>query len=151
MTAVSRRTFLHAATAAAAVGTTWRPRRVRAEQGARGSISVTLPLATFPYADVQLLDGPMKRQFDENHERFLHVDDDRLLKVFRQVAGMPAPGADMAAGTISRASAWTPRTFTVSSRGTRSASTSRVSRARTRSRARSPRAPRSAGWSRGTP
>src|SRR5215467_2834971 len=95
MTAVSRRTFLHAATAAAAVGTTWRPRRVRAEQGARGSISVTLPLATFPYADVQLLDGPMKRQFDENHERFLHVDDDRLLKVFRQVAGMPAPGADM--------------------------------------------------------
>ena len=95
MTAVSRRTFLHAATAAAAVATTWRPRRVRAEQGARGSILVTLPLATFPYADVQLLDGPMKRQFDENHERFLHVDDDRLLKVFRQVAGMPAPGEDM--------------------------------------------------------
>ena len=37
----------------------------------------------------------MKRQFDENHERFLHLDDDRLLKVFRQVAGMPAPGEDM--------------------------------------------------------
>ncbi len=37
----------------------------------------------------------MKRQFDENHERFLHLDDDRMLKVFRQVAGMPAPGEDM--------------------------------------------------------
>ena len=95
MTAVSRRTFLHAATAAAAVGTTWRPRRVRAEQGARGSISVTLPLATFPYADVQLLDGPMKRQFEENHARFLNLDNDRMLKVYRQVAGLPAPGEDM--------------------------------------------------------
>jgi hypothetical protein len=95
MTAVSRRTFLHTATAAAAAATTWRPRRVSGGQAARGSIAVTLPLDTFPYADVQLLDGPMKRQFDENHERFLHVDDDRLLKVFRQVAGMPAPGEDM--------------------------------------------------------
>jgi hypothetical protein len=35
------------------------------------------------------------RQFEENHARFLHLDDDRLLKVFRQVAGLPAPGEDM--------------------------------------------------------
>ena len=27
--------------------------------------------------------------------RFLNLDDDRLLKVFRQVAGLPAPGEDM--------------------------------------------------------
>ena len=58
-------------------------------------MAVTTPLATLPYADVQLLDGPMKRQFDENHARFLNLDDDRLLKVFRQVAGLPAPGEDM--------------------------------------------------------
>ena len=37
----------------------------------------------------------MKQQFDENHARFLHLDDDRMLKVFRQVAGLPAPGEDM--------------------------------------------------------
>jgi len=37
----------------------------------------------------------MKRQFEENHDRFLNLDDDRLLKVFRQVAGLPAPGEDM--------------------------------------------------------
>jgi DUF1680 family protein len=37
----------------------------------------------------------MKRQFEENHARFLNLDDDRLLKVFRQVAGLPAPGEDM--------------------------------------------------------
>jgi len=37
----------------------------------------------------------MKRQFEENHSRFLNLDEDRMLKVFRQVAGMPAPGEDM--------------------------------------------------------
>ena len=37
----------------------------------------------------------MKRQFEENHARFLHLDDDSMLKVFRQMAGLPAPGEDM--------------------------------------------------------
>src|SRR5215468_11528225 len=61
----------------------------------KGSVAVTPPLSTFPYSAVQLLDGPMKQQFVENHDRFLNLDDDRLLKVFRQVAGLPAPGEDM--------------------------------------------------------
>jgi DUF1680 family protein len=95
MAAVSRRTFLHTATTAAAAASLLRAPHLRAAQAARGSVATTLPLATFPYADVQLLDGPMKRQFDENHERFLNLDDDRMLKVFRQVAGMRAPGEDM--------------------------------------------------------
>ena len=58
-------------------------------------IAISTPLSVFSYADVQLHDGPMKRQFEENHARFLHLDDDRLLKVFQQVAGLPAPGEDM--------------------------------------------------------
>ena len=58
-------------------------------------VAVSTPLSLFDYADVQLHDGPMRRQFDENHARFLNLDDDRLLKVFRQVAGLPAPGEDM--------------------------------------------------------
>lgn len=62
---------------------------------ARGAVTINPPLTTFSYSDVQLLDGPMKRQFEENHARFLHLDDDRLLKVFRQMAGLPAPGDDM--------------------------------------------------------
>jgi hypothetical protein len=37
----------------------------------------------------------MKRQFEENHARFQNLDDDRMLKVYRQVAGLPAPGEDM--------------------------------------------------------
>jgi DUF1680 family protein len=61
----------------------------------KGTVVVTPPLSTFPYSAVQLQDGPMKRQFLENHERFLNLDDDRLLKVYRQVAGLPAPGEDM--------------------------------------------------------
>jgi hypothetical protein len=95
MTAVSRRTFLHSTTTAAAAFYATRSLPRRAAEAQRGSVSITLPLATFSYSDVQLLDGPMKRQFEENHARFLHLDDDRLLKVFRQVAGLPAPGEDM--------------------------------------------------------
>ena len=65
-----------------------------AEPG-KGQTAVTFPLATFPYGAVELHEGPMLRQFEENHSRFLKLDEDRLLKVFRQVAGLPAPGEDM--------------------------------------------------------
>src|ERR1051325_6183275 len=53
------------------------------------------PLSIFNYSQVQLLDGPMREQFDHNHDLFLHLDEDALLKPFRQRAGMPAPGPDM--------------------------------------------------------
>jgi DUF1680 family protein len=52
-------------------------------------------LFEFHYADVELLDGPMLEQFRHNHSLFLNLDDDRLLKPFRQLAGQPAPGEDM--------------------------------------------------------
>jgi len=58
-------------------------------------VAVATPLTTFAYSDVQFQDGPMKRQFEENHTRFLALDEDRMLKVFRQVAGLSAPGEDM--------------------------------------------------------
>jgi DUF1680 family protein len=92
--AINRRTFLQATTAAAAG--TYAARVLPAWASPRtGLVSVNTPLTTFPYSNVQLLDGPMKQQFEENHARFLNLDDDRLLKVFRQVAGLPAPGEDM--------------------------------------------------------
>jgi len=91
---ISRRNFLKAtsATAAATYVAHALPHRAGTQTGL---VAVSTPLATYPYSDVQLLDGPMKRQFEENHSRFLNLDDDRMLKVFRQVAGMPAPGEDM--------------------------------------------------------
>ncbi len=93
---VTRRTFLTTAgaVAASAYAVTSLPLRASSPSN-KGSITVTPALATFPYSDVQLLDGPMKKQFEENHARFLHLDDDSLLKVFRQMAGLPAPGEDM--------------------------------------------------------
>jgi uncharacterized protein len=90
----NRRTFLRTAigtSVAASVARalpSWQARDL-------GAIAIQTPLTTFSYADVELFDGPMKRQFEENHSRFLTLDDDRMLKVFRQAAGMPAPGEDM--------------------------------------------------------
>ena len=96
--AINRRTFLKAGATAAAAGYAVRALPTLAattDAAGRGAVAVHTPLNTFSYSDVQLLDGPMKRQFDQNHARFLNLDNDRLLKVFRQVAGLPAPGEDM--------------------------------------------------------
>ena len=91
---MDRRTFLKttSATAAGAYAVRAFPAWASAE---KSLVAVSTPLTTFAYSDVQLHDGPMKRQFDENHARFLNLDDDRMLKVFRQVAGLATPGEDM--------------------------------------------------------
>jgi len=91
---VSRRTFLKTATATTAATYATRAIPAWATTG-KSLVAINTPLSTFAYSEVELFDGPMKRQFDENHARFLGLDDDRLLKVFRQVAGLPAPGEDM--------------------------------------------------------
>jgi DUF1680 family protein len=93
--AIRRRTFLKSATAATAA--TYASHLLPAWSAGvgRGSAAIESPLQTFAYSQVELFDGPMKRQFEENHSRFLNLDDNRLLKVFRQVAGLPAPGEDM--------------------------------------------------------
>lgn len=94
---ISRRGFLKAASAltASAYAAKTIPALAASTATNKGTVAINPPLATFSYCDVQLLDGPMRRQFEENHARFLNLADDRLLKVFRQVAGMPAPGEDM--------------------------------------------------------
>src|ERR1700721_2152451 len=91
---IDRRAFLKAASVSAAGMVASSSLPGLAGEG-NGLVAVTTPLTTLPYADVQLNDGPMKREFEENHARYLHLDDDRMLKVFRQVAGLPAPGEDM--------------------------------------------------------
>lgn len=58
-------------------------------------VSVEPPLSVFEYAQVQLLDGPLNEQFRHNHDVFLNLDEDAMLKPFRQREGMPAPGPDM--------------------------------------------------------
>src|SRR6266705_6597011 len=57
--------------------------------------TVSPALSTFQYSEVQLLEGPLREQFDRNHDLFLHLNEDALLKPFRQREGLPAPGPDM--------------------------------------------------------
>jgi DUF1680 family protein len=92
---LNRRRFLQTAGTAAAAAYATRTISAQAMAAQPGAVAINLPLQTFAYRDVQLADSPMKRQFEENHARFLNLDDDRLLKVFRQAAGVPAPGEDM--------------------------------------------------------
>ncbi len=52
-------------------------------------------LREFPYGAVRLTNGPLKEHFDHIHAHYLALDNDRILKVFREHAGLPAPGPDM--------------------------------------------------------
>jgi DUF1680 family protein len=90
---ISRRGFItRAAGAAAAAGLARPPGAVASGQGPRGGREV---LREFPYGAVRLTGGPLQEHSDRIHAHFLALDDDRLLKVFRQRAGLPAPGPDM--------------------------------------------------------
>ena len=52
-------------------------------------------LEEFDYGQVQLTGGPLKEQYDRVLANYLALDNDRLLKVYRERAGLPAPGAAM--------------------------------------------------------
>jgi uncharacterized protein len=55
----------------------------------------TVELSEFDYNQVRLTGGPLKQQYDRIHASYMGLNNDRLLKVYRQRAGMAAPGADM--------------------------------------------------------
>jgi DUF1680 family protein len=78
---LSRREFLGTVAAGAAMG---------AAHGADRE-----HLREFAYSDVRLTGGPLNAQYDWVHAHFLSLDNNRLLKVYRQRAGLPAPGEDM--------------------------------------------------------
>ncbi len=92
MAGFSRRTFLKGG-AAVGGGLFLGPGRARAT--ARPPPGGGARLGQCGYGDVRLLEGPLREQFDRNHAFFLGMDEDALLKPFRQRAGLPAPGADM--------------------------------------------------------
>ena len=79
---LSRRTFLGTAAASAV--------------SARPAASAErLQLREFAYPQVRLTEGPLADMYRRTHAHILTLDEDRLLKVYRQRAGMPAPGRDM--------------------------------------------------------
>jgi len=82
---ITRRDFL-AGAAAVALASGVRPSAYPAASG---------PLAEFDYDAVELTGGPLKQQYDRIHAAYLALDNDRLLQVYRERAGLPAPGEPM--------------------------------------------------------
>jgi uncharacterized protein len=78
---LSRRALLCGAGASAALGAV--------------SASERRKLHEFSYAQVRLTDGPLAAMSQRLRRHYLSLDEDRLLKVYRQRAGLPAPGRDM--------------------------------------------------------
>jgi len=89
----SRRQFL--SSAAASTAGLFALRALPAWARSKSAAPITPPLSVFSYSSVQLLEGPLRVQFDQNHQRYLNLDEDGLLKPFRQREGMPAPGPDL--------------------------------------------------------
>jgi DUF1680 family protein len=78
---LSRRAFLGGGAVAVAAADVQRPDRRR--------------LREFSYGQVTLTEGPLAAMARRLRRHYLALDEDRLLKVYRQRAGMPAPGRDM--------------------------------------------------------
>src|SRR5580658_290131 len=90
----TRRSFLKAG-AAAAVSSLAGAKLARARGLGAAALRISPALDLFGYGEVELLEGPMRQQFDVNHAFFLSLNEDMLLKPFRQRAAQPAPGEDM--------------------------------------------------------
>jgi DUF1680 family protein len=89
----TRREFMRSGAALAAGMAVLHNRSLAMDAGATGPAQTKLSL--FEYGDVQLLEGPMLDQFHNNLSLFMSLPDDDLLKPFRQLAGLAAPGEDM--------------------------------------------------------
>jgi hypothetical protein len=90
---LSRREMLRWSACAAAVATLSRlPSLAPADAALRTDKETA---HEFPFGAVRLTGGLLKQQFDRIHAHYLALSNDRLLKVFRQRVGLPAPGPDM--------------------------------------------------------
>lgn len=95
MSEISRRSFLKS-TSAAALATA---SLLRSEGKSGGRVQTGglrhKAISEFDYADVKLTGGALKDQFDRIYTSYMGLNNDRLLKVYRQRAALPAPGEDM--------------------------------------------------------
>jgi hypothetical protein len=57
--------------------------------------SLAPPLAEFGYGDVSMASDPHESQLINTHAVLMALSEDSLLKPFRQMSGMPAPGEDL--------------------------------------------------------
>ncbi len=63
--------------------------------GASAAPHAAHPMLPVRRTDVVLREGPMLDQFRSHHATLLAMDENALLKPFRQTAGLPAPGDDL--------------------------------------------------------
>ncbi|HEX5787431.1 MAG TPA: beta-L-arabinofuranosidase domain-containing protein [Woeseiaceae bacterium] len=91
--AMSRRHFMHCTACAVTAASVFNMAGASAAVNAGGGGLEAMH--EFPYGAVKLTGGRLKRHFDHIHAHYLALDNDRLLKVFREHAGLPAPGPDM--------------------------------------------------------
>ena len=88
---ISRRTFLQSSSLATAGAVTF-----PAGFPLNGAIpSSQRPLREFGYGDVTLTSDLHEKQLHETHAVVMELSEDSLLKPLRQMAGQPAPGADL--------------------------------------------------------
>jgi uncharacterized protein len=87
---VSRREFIKSAAAVGLAG-----RSAASIATVKPQSRALRPFEEFEFGDVRLTGGPLREQYDRLRAFYLALDNDRLLKVYRTRAGLPAPGADM--------------------------------------------------------
>jgi uncharacterized protein len=86
----SRRDFARLAAAAVTAAAGYAPLA-----GAATGSSGAAPLAEFGYGDVRVDSALHRAQLANTHDVLMSLSEDSLLKPFRQMAGQPAPGADL--------------------------------------------------------
>lgn len=93
MSGISRRVFLQTSSlAAAAVAGSRFGRRLAWGEENSGAV----PLAQFGYRDVLMTSDLHESQLRNTHAVLMSLNEDSLLKPFREMAGMPAPGENLA-------------------------------------------------------
>lgn len=89
---ISRRGFLQTSTLAAAAVAS---RGLWCDAASSAEVSAGEPLAEFSYGDVLMSSDLHEVQLRETQAVLMALSDDSLLKPFRQMSGMPAPGEDL--------------------------------------------------------
>jgi hypothetical protein len=91
MSKISRREFAKWSAAAAAALTT---RKLGLPLAHAEAVALP-PLDEFAYGDITISSTLHEAQLNNTHEVLMNLNEDSLLKPFRQMAGQPAPGADL--------------------------------------------------------
>ena len=91
MAVIPRRRFLRSASLALATVAVGRRRSV----AWAATADAAAPLSEFGYGDVLMASDPHEAQLMNTHAVLMALNEDSLLKPFRQMSGMPAPGEDL--------------------------------------------------------